>query len=951
MAKKQHSIKYEPSAELRKQAEARLHQQNLSAQDSALSASNSPEELKRLIHELEVHRVELEMQREELACQKIELEESLGRFTELYDFAPVGYLTLGRKSTILQANLTATKLLGVDRALLLGMPLNKFFVAEACPLIDVLLEGVFTRRVPGVCEVTLVASDHAVRFFRLEAAVSDTEYACRMILSDITAQKLAEEGLRKSERNFRSIAEQITEVVYVTDAMGILTFVSPLMEEVFGYRPDEVIGHSFTDYMDEEDIPEALQVFNNTLLYQAKNLVYAFKFKKKNGSVFYGEVHLQYYQDQEICGMIGLLRNISDRKQQEGIRKQYEESLLENEQYLMSIFNDVNFSVFIVDVLQDGTYRYKENDAVNAKLIGILCLDFSGKTPEEAFGPETGKAINLHYDACVQGGIPITYEEFIPFDGNDMWWETALNPVRDASGHIYRIIGTTTDITDRKQQKIDLLQSEERFRAMFEQHSAIQLIVDPEAGALIDANRAAADFYGWSVEELRMMSIHHINPLTREELLGVMNEGISKGIYQFSFQHRKRDGSLRHVEVFSNPVIIGGKKLFYSIVHDVTDRILAAEESDRLKSAFIANISHEIRTPMNGIIGFSELLKDPHLTGEEQAEYIGLIHQSGERMLNLVNDLMDISKIDAREVKLYESRTSVNQILRTILAFFRLEAEKKGLRLRCTEGLSDSECVITTDSGKLTQIVTNLIQNALKFTVKGGIDIGYSKKEEMLEFYVIDSGIGIPAGKKEKIFERFHQVDNSLTRNHEGSGLGLSISKAFVEMLGGTIAVASVEGAGSNFSFTLPYNPNKEHQAQRNKYKVLSTRDSALTSPLTTILIVEDDATSTLLLQRNLKGQNITIICAENGWEAVELVEHHPEINIVLMDIKMPVMNGYEATKLIKEQRPDLPIIAQSAFTSKEEKEKAKEAGCDSFITKPINKSELIELIKVLLEP
>ena len=194
-------------------------------------------------------------------------------------------------------------------------------------------------------------------------------------------------------------------------------------------------------------------------------------------------------------------------------------------------------------------------------------------------------------------------------------------------------------------------------------------------------------------------------------------------------------------------------------------------------------------------------------------------------------------------------------------------------------------------------------------------------------------------------------VDNSLTRNHEGSGLGLSISKAFVEMLGGTIAVASVEGAGSNFSFTLPYNPNKEHQAQRNKYKVLSTRDSALTSPLTTILIVEDDATSTLLLQRNLKGQNITIICAENGWEAVELVEHHPEINLVLMDIKMPVMNGYEATRLIKEQRPDLPVIAQSAFTSNEEREKARKAGCDSFITKPINKTELLELITKQLHP
>ena len=175
----------------------------------------------------------------------------------------------------------------------------------------------------------------------------------------------------------------------------------------------------------------------------------------------------------------------------------------------------------------------------------------------------------------------------------------------------------------------------------------------------------------------------------------------------------------------------------------------------------------------------------------------------------------------------------------------------------------------------------------------------------------------------------------------------ITVERVALPKLGGTIAVTSVEGAGSNFTFTLPYNPKKEQQAQSNKYKALSTQDSALT----TILIVEDDPTSTLLLQRNLKGQNLTILCAENGWEAVELVEHHPEINLVLMDIKMPVMNGYEATRLIKEQRPDLPVIAQSAFTSNEEREKARKAGCDSFITKPINKTELLELITKQLHP
>ena len=184
-----------------------------------------------------------------------------------------------------------------------------------------------------------------------------------------------------------------------------------------------------------------------------------------------------------------------------------------------------------------------------------------------------------------------------------------------------------------------------------------------------------------------------------------------------------------------------------------------------------------------------------------------------------------------------------------------------------------------------------------------------------------------------------------MTRAHEGSGLGLSITKAFVEMLGGTIHVESVEGAGTTVSFTLPYKPVNIAVSSSD-----TNQDSADSAPALTILIVEDDDLSTILLKKNLKDENSTILCAENGWEAVELVQHHPEINLVLMDIKMSVMNGFEATRLIKELRPDLPVIIQSAFTSKEDREKARETGCDSFITKPISKSELLELLHGLLK-
>lgn len=388
-----------------------------------------------------------------------------------------------------------------------------------------------------------------------------------------------------------------------------------------------------------------------------------------------------------------------------------------------------------------------------------------------------------------------------------------LHKTAGIQGIFYCIIN---DVTERKLIENTLKQSEERFRKLFESHSAVMIILDPDTASILDANHAASKFYGWSIEELRTMSIHQITTVTPEEVKSILEKIKASEKNEFLFRHKREDGSVRDVEVFSSPIEIDGKSILYEIIHDITERIHAAEESDRLKAAFLANISHEIRTPMNGIIGFSELLKDPHLSGEEKIEYIGLIQQSGERLLHLINDLMDISKIDAKEVKLIETETSVNQLLRDLLAFFKHEGEKKGIQLTLTKALPDEQSIISTDSFKLNQVVTNLIQNAMKFTSKGGIDFGYTLKGNMLEFYVIDSGIGIPDDKKERIFERFQQADNSLTRHHEGSGLGLSISKAFVEMLGGTIHVESVEGSGSTFSFTLPY------------HRVLSLDSSAL---------------------------------------------------------------------------------------------------------------------------
>lgn len=376
-----------------------------------------------------------------------------------------------------------------------------------------------------------------------------------------------------------------------------------------------------------------------------------------------------------------------------------------------------------------------------------------------------------------------------------------------------------------------------------------------------------------------------------------------------------------------------------------------AEESDRLKSAFLANISHEIRTPMNGILGFAELLKNPELNSELQMHYINIIEKSGYRMLNIINDLVDISKIESGQMNVSIHETNVNMLLKELMIFFLPEANSKGLKLSITTDLADDDSIIQTDQNKLTQILTNLIKNALKFTKSGFIDFGYTsfgaqkskgkkqKKPTAIRFFVEDSGVGIPQDQLAMVFERFRQGSTSLTRAYEGAGLGLSISKAFVEMLDGSIWVESVVGKGSTFYFELPliFRKTAIKQVPENEITLESDQKPCC------ILISEDDPNSLFFVKTLLEFENISVIEASSGKKAVEMVKEHPEIDLVLMDLKMPEMDGFEATRQIKQLRPNLPIIAQTAYTFADEKIKAEQAGCNDYISKPIRRGALME--------
>jgi len=373
-----------------------------------------------------------------------------------------------------------------------------------------------------------------------------------------------------------------------------------------------------------------------------------------------------------------------------------------------------------------------------------------------------------------------------------------------------------------------------------------------------------------------------------------------------------------------------------------------AEESNRLKSEFINNMSHEIRTPMNAILGFSYLLDKPETKEKNRKHYIDIIKQSADQLIRIIDDILEISRLETKQVPLFENRICFNDLLSNHYSVFEVRAKNKGINLVLKKGLPNEKSKIIIDKSKLSKIIENLLENAIKFTEEGQIEFGYRLKDNYIEFYVKDTGVGIKEENIHKIFERFEQEEKLISQKQGGLGLGLSIVKENVELLGGSITVRSQKGEGSTFYVRIPYRPV---EVVEKEVLMAAANDTAEKRAKHTILIVEDEHVNYLYLKislRNLRS-DVEILHAENGAEAVDICKKHPDISLVLMDMKMPEMDGFEATKKIKELYSDIKIVAQTAFTRKEEREKAILAGCDDFISKPISEITLTGILNKYL--
>lgn len=363
-----------------------------------------------------------------------------------------------------------------------------------------------------------------------------------------------------------------------------------------------------------------------------------------------------------------------------------------------------------------------------------------------------------------------------------------------------------------------------------------------------------------------------------------------------------------------------------------------AQESDRLKTAFLANMSHEIRTPMNGILGFSEMLASKKHTPEKVEFYSKVIVDSGHQLLHILDDVLDISKIEAGAIKLRVTNVVVNDLLNDLFTFYNPVTTDKDVSLHVSKPLNDEDSSIEADPKRLRQVLTNLLSNALKFTLSGQVNFGYEMDGGFMRFFVNDTGIGIDKENLQKIFERFWQEESGFSRSYGGTGLGLSISQKLVEIMGGRLEVESAKGKGTVFSFSLPVAQKSIDQEVLKPAVPVNT--SANPGPDLTILVAEDEEINFLYMEAVLAEDNVRILHAMNGEKAVELFESN-QVDLVLMDIKMPVMDGYEALAKIKELNASVPVIAVTAYALAEEREKGLKMGFDDYLAKPL-KSEVI---------
>lgn len=802
-----------------------------------------------------------------------------------------------------------------------GLQALKLTLSKAPEIPVILFTGSINEETAVAC-IKAGAIDYVLKdkMKRLPFAIKEALIQKEIRLANVRAQL----DLKQSEERYRTFMNSSDDLAFLKDESFRYILVN-LANQLFFQKPESgIIGKTDFELMPEE----AAQSCRNSDLEALKQNSIVISTERIGGKVFESRKFPVKLKKGKI-GVGGFIRDISEKEKAENLLKLQGTAL-----------NSAANAIVITDT--QGHIHFV-NPAFT-KLTGYSPEECLGKNPKELVksGIHNAEFYKQMWGTLLKGEV--WHGEFINRSKEGKFYneENTITPVQNEKGEITHFVAIKQDITERKVAEIKIEASERKYRQLVN-NAIIGIYSATIEGTFLQVNEPLCKILeSESEEELMAVPIHKIYKYPEHRQILIEQLLANGRILNHEVELVTMKGNPRNVVINA---ILDGNQLI-GMVLDMTERkkneheLLKAkekaEESDKLKTSFLANMSHEVRTPMNAILGYTDLLLSPDYPESEKTEYVRIISKSSQQLLKIMNDIVEISRIATNQIDDNPVSFNINSLLRELVLEFQPLARFKKLKFTCNTGLNDEAAMIRFDDLKLRQILGNLIDNAIKFSEKGQVEIGYKLKDSIVEFYVKDTGIGILPENQEVIFDRFRQLEDSYTRNYGGSGLGLAIAKAFIEFLGGKIWVKSTPGKGSTFFFNMPYIPHETKT--KPKFEPASSDEDF--SNLS-ILIAEDDDINYVYMERLLSKTNAKLIRAANGQEAVDYYNQSKNIDIILMDINMPFMNGLDATKIIKALNPELPIIAVTAYSLSGDRETCLAAGCDDYIPKPIKREEL----------
>ncbi len=775
---------------------------------------------------------------------------------------------------------------------------------------------------------------------------------------DVTKQITLQEQVKKSEEKYRTVFEKTGTATVILENDQTISLANSKFSMLVAYPVKEIVNRmKWTDFVFHEDLEKMTRWHTQRRDHPEKTPTeYEFRLVDRYHNIKYISLLVDL-----IPGTLQSIASLIDIT----ARKKAELQILESEASLRKAQSIARMGYWNINM----NTREANGSEEARNIYGISGPGFSLDRIQEIPLPQYRERLDKALLDLIAGNniydVEFKLKNQITGQIIDVRSMAEYNPEDNT------VTGIIQDITRIKEAESLVQQSEQYLKSIF--RAAPVGIGVMVKGQITGVNEKLCELTGYEEEELLNQSSRMLYHSEVDfERVGLVKQGDIKemGTVTIETVWRCKDGS--SMDILLSYTSMDAEDLQKGITFtamDITERKKAeqdmistnrqlryakekAEESDRLKTAFLANMSHEIRTPMNGIIGFTNLLAKPSLSEESKQVYIDIINKSGERLLDTVNDLIDISKLETGQVNIVIDNTPIDELLDNLYHFFQQEASEKGLHLSCNKGSSKDKLIIRTDEQKLNSVLTNLIKNAIKYTLKGTIEFGYSLAatggSKMLQFYIKDTGIGIPENRQEAVFNRFEQADIDDRNAYEGSGLGLAIAKNLVELLGGKIWVESLPGSGSTFYFTLPLVIADKQETVNIEAKPV--KEDPNLPGLLKILIAEDDIASYLHLSILLKELTRELLHVTSGKEAVEVCRNHPDIDLVMMDLKMPLLNGLEATRKIREFNQTVPIIAQTAYALVGDRNEALEAGCSEYLSKPIIVEELMEKLSLVLD-